>query len=374
VVATAVMVTGWLAVAGQDRPAAPSRPPARAPAPEVEVVTVSERVLPEVKQFTGRLSAVEHVELRPRVGGYVAAVRFAEGSLVRRGQLLFELDARPFAAAHARARAQLAQAEERRALAARKAARARALRDQDVISLAELEAATAEDADAVAAVHAAEAWLRAATIDLSDTRVRSPIDGRVGEAFVTTGNLVSGGSSAATLLTTIVSVDPIRVEFDVDEATFQRLAASRVDGQGEAPVTVVLADESGSGHAARVDYLANRVDPATGTARARAVLANQDGRLTPGQFARVRLEVGAPRPVAIVPAAVIGTSAQGRHVLVVTAAGVVEARGIEVGEVADGMQVVRRGLAAGEQVIVKGMARPGMTVTPVLASNQGGGS
>ncbi|MBZ0231702.1 MAG: efflux RND transporter periplasmic adaptor subunit [Deltaproteobacteria bacterium] len=368
-VTTASLLTaGLIAVTVSDGPQAIARPPAApAPLPEVQVIEAITRTLPETAVYTGRLAAVEHVGVRPRVGGYIEAVRFREGGMVTRGQVLFELDARPFRAAVARARAQLLQAQERRTLAERRAARAQTLRREDVISQAELESASAEQADSAAAVEAARAMVRLATIDLADTRVRAPISGRVGEALVTRGNLIGGAASGGTLLTTIVSVDPLHVELDVDESTFRRLAAA---GPG-APVHVQLADEPGPGREAKLDFLSNQIDPATGTARVRAVLANPDGALTPGSFARVRVETGAPRPVVLIRDEAIGTSAQGRHVLVVRPDGGVEPRPVQLGESVEGLRVVH-GVTGGELVILKGMARPGMTVKPVKATPPGG--
>lgn len=369
-VAASLMAAGLVSVTVGGEPQASARSPAAAPAPApppVQVVEAERRLLPETASYTGRLAAVEHVEVRPRIGGYIDAVRFTDGSVVKRGQVLFELDARPFRAAAARAEALLRQAEERRVLTERRAARARTLRGQDVISPAELEIATAELADSAAAVEAARAMVRLAHIDLSDTRVRAPIDGKVDEALVTAGNLVSGG---ATRLTTIVSIDPLHVEFDVDEATFRRLGAlppahRGADADQAAAVRVRLADEQGDGRPAHLDFIGNQVDPTTGTARARAILPNPDGALTPGLFARVELELAAPRPVVLVRDEAIGTSAAGRHVMVVKPDGVVEVRPVELGESVDGQRVIRRGVTAGELVILKGMARPGMTVTPV---------
>lgn len=365
----ASLVTGGLLVAGCDGPSrAAANAPAAAQPPTVQVIEAIGRALPETASYTGRLAAVQHVDLRPRVGGHIAAVRFREGSIVERGQVLFELDARPFQAAVARAQAQLAQAVARRTLAQRTAARARTLRADDVIAQAELDVAAADEADREAAVAAARALVRAATIDLGDTKVRAPITGRAGEALVTAGNLVSGGVPSAPPLTTIVSVDPLHIELDVDEATFRRLQAKR---DTPTPVQVVLADEPAP-RTATVDFLGNHVDPNTGTARVRAVIANRDGQLAPGLFARVRIETGAPRDAVLVRDEVIGTSAQGRYVLVVNGAGVVEPRPVQLGESVDGLRVIRTGLAVGERVILKGMARPGMKVTPSVVSTTGG--
>ena len=361
----ASLVTGGLLFVSLDgEPKAVAQPATAAPAPMVQVIEAIARSAPETASYTARLAAVEQVDLRPRVGGYISAVRFREGSIVKRGQVLFELDARPFAAAASRARAQLLQAQSRRTLADREAERSRRLVEQGAIARAELDAAIATEADSGAAVEAARAQLRAATIDLGDTRVRSPIDGRIGEANVTVGNLVMAGGPA---LTTIVSIDKLHVELDVDEATFRRL-----DRAAATQVQVTIGDDDV--RTATLDFLGNHVDPSTGTARARAVLPNPDGKLTPGLFARVRIETGAPRDVVLVRDEVIGTGAQGRFVLVVNGEGVVEPRPIQLGETLDGLRVIRSGLKPGERVILKGMARPGMKVSPTVVPMTGGAS
>ena len=363
IVAASLLTGGLLFVTLDGEPTAVAQPSAPA-APSVQVIEAIGRSASETASYTGRLAAIERVELRPRVGGYIGAVRFREGSVVKRGQVLFELDTRSFAAAASRAKAQLLQAQAHSTLAERKANRARKLRADDVIAQAELDAATAEEADGRAAVEAARAQLRAVTIDLADTRIRAPIDGRIGEAHVTVGNLVVAGGPP---LTTIVSIDPLHVEFDVDEATFRRLSRDTVT-----PVEIAIGDDAP--RTAKLDFLGNHVDPGTGTARARAVLPNPDGKLTPGLFARVRIETGAPRDVVLVRDEVIGTGAQGRFVLVVNADGVVEPRPVQLGETIDGLRVVRSGVKPGERVILKGMARPGMKVTPNVVSLKGGAS
>lgn len=365
IVAASLLTGGLLFVTLDDERQAVAQPAAAASAaPTVQVIEAIARSAPETASYTGRLAAIQQVELRPRVGGYLGAVRFREGSIVKRGQVLFELDTRSFAAAASRAKAQLLQAQARRTLAERKANRARKLRADDVIAQAELDAATAEEADSDAAAEAARAQLRAVMIDLDDTRVRSPIEGRIGEAHVTVGNLVSAGGPP---LTTIVSIDKLHVEFDVDEATFRRL-----DRNAATPVQITIGDDDP--RTGTLDFLGNHVDPSTGTARARAVLPNPDGHLTPGLFARVRIETGAPRDVVLVRDEVIGTGAQGRFVLVVNGDGTVEPRPVQLGETIDGLRVVRSGVKPGERVILKGMARPGMKVTPKVVPMTGGAS
>jgi gold/copper resistance efflux system membrane fusion protein len=365
-VTAASLVAGglFLSFDGGQQQAVAQQQPAAAQPPPVEVVETITRSLPETASYTGRLAAIEHVELRPRIGGYIAAVKFREGSLVERGQILFQIDARTFQATAARANAQLLQAQARHTLAATKAVRARRLRADDVISQAELDTATADEAETLASVEAARAYVGATAIDVSDTVIRSPIDGRIGEANATLGNLVNG----ATLLTTIVSIDPLHVELAIDESTFRRI--TKADREAKAKVQVFLGDET-IGHEATLDFITNQIDPTTGTARVRAVLANKDGQLTPGMFTRVRIETGAPRDAILIRDEAIGTSAQGRHVLVVKPDGMVELRRVELGESIDGLRVIRSGLSAGERVILKGMARPGMKVTPKLVAEGG---
>ena len=246
---------------------------AAAPAAKVIVAEVVTRPLVDMADFTGTLAGVESVELRPRIGGYIESVDFPEGGLVKRGQILFQIDSRPFQTALERARADLRQAEERHALAQLKHERGTKLMAERAISQSDFDALASERAEAQARVDSAKAAVRSAELDLEYTRVRSPIDGRVGNALVTKGNLVSGGNAGATLLTTIVSVDPLHVYFDVDEPTYLRFSDAGVAGRGKdgrvaaMPVSVGLANEEGYPRKARLDFLGNRVDPTTGTAR-----------------------------------------------------------------------------------------------------------
>ncbi|NTX12016.1 efflux RND transporter periplasmic adaptor subunit [Myxococcus sp. CA056] len=348
--------------------------PAAAPVVAAEVVT---RQVADSAEFTGTLAAVQSVELRPRVGGYIDAVRFQEGGLVTAGQVLFQLDARTFEAANARAQADLRQAEERRTLTEKKFERGEKLVAEQAISRGDFDVLMAERAEARARVESAKAAARSAEIDLHDTRVRAPVSGRVGRALVTAGNLVSGGSANATLLTTIVSVEPFYVYFDVDEATYLRFAGTASGARGKdgrvnaVPVRVALTGEEGFPREARLDFLDNQVAAVTGTARARAVLPNPDGKLTAGLFARVRLETGTARPTILIQDQAVGTDQKGRYVLVVRPDQTLEQRRVELGTTEGGLRVVREGLSAGERVVLKGMARPGMTVAPTMVAMAG---
>ena len=260
------------------------------PAPEVSVAEVVARPVRQWDAFSGRVSAVETVELRPRVSGYVQRVAFDEGQLLRKGDLLFEIDPRPYRAALDRAEADLARARSEAKLASAQNVRAQALVEARAISREEFETRNAATAQGNAAVRAAEAAVAAARLDLQFTQVRSPIDGRAGRAMVTVGNLAQAD---ATVLTTVVSQDPVHVYFEADEQTWLRYSRAAVDGEragDDRAVRVGLAGEDGWPHTGSVDFVDNRLDPATGTIRARAVLRNPDGLFTPGLFARVQLQ------------------------------------------------------------------------------------
>lgn len=340
------------------------------PAPEIPVTEVTVRQLAETVEVTGVLAPVENVALRARVSGYVESIAFPEGGLVKKGQLLVQLDPAPFEANLARARAELRRAEERASLAELKMQRTEKLLAGKVASQATYDGTASERGEAKAMVEAARAAVRAAELELGYTRVVSPIDGRVGQALVRPGNLVSGGTDGGTLLTTIVSVDPIHVNFDVDEPTFLRLSANgRRDARGRiegVPVFVGLADEEGHPHEASLDFLGNHLDPSSGTARARAILANADQRLSPGLFARVRLPTGAPKETVLIPDRAVGTDQSGRYVLTVDGKNLVQPRPVELGSLIDGMRVIRSGLQAGDRVVLGAMVRPGMEIKPRL--------
>ncbi|WP_373046958.1 efflux RND transporter periplasmic adaptor subunit [Vulgatibacter sp.] len=363
--AAAVAGSAWLVGRAEAKVGAEATSGAAA-VPEIPVEEVAVRTLAERVQLTGTLAAVESVDLRSQVSGYVESISVPEGGVVKRGQLLFSLDARPFQASLHRARAELAQARERLALAERQAERAESLAADRVISQSRFDDIAATRGDARAQVDAARAALAAAELELGYTRIASPIDGRVGEALVRPGNLVSGGTDGATLLTTIVSIDPIHVQFDVDEPTYLRLAAARHE---EVEVEVEIAGAQTITRYARLDFLGNRIDPSSGTARARAVLANSDGALSPGLFARVRVPTSAPAPTPLVSDRAVASDQGGRYVLVVDEQNVVRHRAVQLGAMEDGKRVVRDGLTPGEKVVVGGRVRPGMTVRPRLPAD-----
>jgi RND family efflux transporter MFP subunit len=335
-----------------------------APPPPVTVASAIAGKVKDWDEFTGRFEAIQHVELRPRVSGYIERVAFVEGGEVHKGDLLFAIDPRPYQAALEHAQAELALAKARSELAVSQSVRAQRLLAAHAISQEEHDQRVSEVSQASANVAAGQAAVDTARLDLDFTRVTSPIDGRVSRAIVTAGNYVTAGE---TTLTSVVSLDPIYVSFDGDEQRYL-LFQQKAIGAGHDPVGVQvgLDGESGFSHHGRVNFVDNAVDPATGTIHLRAVLDNADRRLVPGLMARVRLPGSADYTAVLVPDAAVATDQDRRYVLVVGTDGTVEYRSIELGEVSEGLRVVRTGLQAGERVIVGGLARarPGSKVTP----------
>jgi gold/copper resistance efflux system membrane fusion protein len=374
--AIAVAVGAGVAWHQMNRPAQADTPAAPAPAMPVPVAPVLVRELAETAEFTGFLTAARSVEVRPRVGGMIEAVAFREGGLVEAGDVLFRIDQRPYRAALARAEAALAEARERHALAGRQHARTRALAGEGYAPRERLDQQAAERDALAAQVQAAEAAVASARLDLEFTTVIAPIAGRTGRAAVTEGNLVAGAEvPAPTLLTSIVSVDPIHVQFHVHEPAFLRLLAAYAEAGGwPIDVDVGVSGEEGFPRRARLDFIDNQADRATGTARLRAVMPNPDGRLAPGLFARVRVALAPPRPTVVVAEAAIGAAQGGRYVLIATPEGVAAFRPIRLGPaVGGGLRVVREGLVPGERVVARGMIRPGTRIVPLpvapIASN-----
>lgn len=333
------------------------------PAP-VKVIEVKKTSLVETAVYPARLRAVEEVEVRPRVGGMVERVLFKDGAQVEKGQPLYEIDPRPYAAEVARAEAALAQAEAQLRQASAEQARGRALAQTQALSREAIEQRDAASQVAEANVRAARAALEAARLDLDFTRVRAPIAGRINRTLVTAGNLVSGpGGNGATLLTTLVPTDPLHVYFDLDERTMLDFGDTAPLG---ATVGVALGSEEDFPHKARIDYLDHSFDPATGTRQVRAVIDNPKGRLAPGLFARVLLATARRFDTVSVPSRAVGADQGRRFVLVVGADDTVEYRPVTLGPEIGGRRPVLTGLAVGERVIVDGMqkARPGSKVAP----------
>jgi RND family efflux transporter MFP subunit len=351
--------------------------PAAAPLPPaVTVAPVLERDITEWDEFSGRLEAVNEVEIRPRVSGYIKRVAFAEGKEVRRGEVLFEIDPRPYQADLARAQAQLEQARTAAQLAGREVERARRLVDVQAISREEFDTRTSAEANGSASVRAYEAAVETARLNLEWTRVRSPIAGRVGRAEVTAGNLVQAGPPTATLLTNVVSLDPIYAYFEGDEQTYLKYAGLARAGSRPSsrdarnPIYMGLSNEEGFPHQGYVDFVDNQLNPQTGTIRARAVFSNKERRFTPGLFARIKL-VGSGRYHAmLVQDRAVGTDQDKKFVLVLKPDSTVEYRSVQLGRLVDGLRVVTSGLKSGDRIVINGLqrTRPGMKVTTTLAA------
>ncbi|HKU16555.1 MAG TPA: efflux RND transporter periplasmic adaptor subunit [Steroidobacteraceae bacterium] len=371
---SALAITGALSAAlfGMSGCRSEATPATQAPAPQVSVADALERNVTEWDEFTGRLEAVESVEVRPRVTGYIESVNFAEGSTVRKGDLLFVIDPRPYRAELSKAEAELARAVASAELAASDAARSEKLVDIKAVSREEYDQRVNASREAKANVAAARAAVDSAKLNLEFTRITSPISGRVSKAAVTAGNLVTGGSNAATLLTTVVSLDPMYVTFEGDEQIY--LKYNELSRRGERPssrdaanpVLMGLANESGYPHRGSMVFVDNQVDPRTGTIRARAAFENKDGFLTPGLFARVKLLGHNSYQAVLVDDRAIGTDQSQKFVYVVDKDNKVTYRTVTIGRLTDGLRIVQQGLQPGETVVVNGMQRirPGAVVTP----------
>jgi membrane fusion protein, multidrug efflux system len=342
--------------------------PSMPPPPEVSVAEVVVRDVQHWDEFTGRIEAVESVELRPRVNGHIESVNFTEGSEVAKGDVLFVIDARPYRAAFEQAQAELARAQTQAELARAELVRAGQLAEARAISAEEHDQRRAAVAQAEANVRAVRAALEVARLDLDFTTVRAPISGRAGRALVTAGNLAQ---SDATVLTTIVSLDPVHVYFEGDEQTWLRYSVMHRKGErsnGGNPVRVSLSGDQGFPHHGVLDFLDNQIDPRTGTIRARAVLANEDRTFTPGLFARVQLQGSGRVRALLVDDRALITDQDRKYVYVVGEDGTAQRRDIVPGRMVDGLRVVQSGLEPGERVIVHGVQKvffPGMPVQAI---------
>ena len=365
-----LMALTVLAAATMSACARPAAQAAAPPLPQVTAAEVISRDITEWDEFTGRLEAVNTVAVRPRVSGYVAAVRFQEGAVVSRGDLLFELDARPFQAEVDRLRAELLRARATIRRATSELQRAERLAADNAISQEEHDRRDAFAQESEAQASAVEAAVRAAELSLEFTRVTAPIAGRVGRAIVTEGNLVSSGPGDGTLLTTVVSLDPIYASFDADEQTFLRYgdlarAGKRASArQAGLPIRMALGGDQEFPREGKMNFLDNQVDPTTGTIGARAVFRNVDLSLTPGLFVRLRLPGTASYRGVLIQDRAVGTDLDKRFVFVVTPEHEIEYRAVTLGPIVDGLRVVRTGLSRGDLVVVNGLqrVRPGVKV------------
>lgn len=341
-------------MAGACHTETPSAAAAAPPPPAVNVTPVELRTVSPTEELTGRIAAIHDVEIRPRVSGYVTAVRYQEGADVEKGATLFTIDARPYQAVLDRATAELSRAVARAELARTEAGRSEKLFAGNAIPQVELDLARSTAAQALAEVAAARATVEAARLDVEFTQVRAPMAGRTSRSAVSVGDFVTAGG-APTVLTTIASTGPVHVYFTGDEQAFLRFGSHAI---GTA-ISVGLGNEPGFPYPGTIDFVDNRVDAATGTIRMRALLPNADARLTPGLYARIRLSESAAVPALLVEDKAIQTDQDRKYVYVLVAGDTVERRDIKLGRIVDGMRIVTDGLAAGDRVITNGMQKVG---------------
>ena len=361
------------------KPPAPAAPPP----PAVTAAPAIGRTVNEWDEFTGRIEAVGYVQVRPRVSGFIEKVTFTEGKEVKEGDVLFLIDPREYRDALDRAEAELTRAKTQATLAKSEAERAEPLVAENAISREEYDARVSGSAQANAAIQAAEAAVRTAKLNLEWTRVRAPISGRISRAEVTAGNVVQGGAPEPTLLTTIVSMDPVYVYFEGDEQAYLRYNQLARDGTRQSsrvarnPVRMGLANEQGYPHTGYVDFVDNQLNPNTGTIRARAVFGNKDRFFTPGLFARIQLLGSGKFDAVLVQDGAVGTDQDRKFVYVLKPDSTVEYRSVELGRIVDGMRVIRKGVVPDELVVINGLQRirPGMkvnaTVTTMEPSDSG---
>ncbi|MRX07167.1 efflux RND transporter periplasmic adaptor subunit [Pseudoduganella sp. FT25W] len=327
---------------------------APAPGPEVDVATVIAKNITEWQSYSGRLEAVDKVDIRPLVAGKIVAVHFQDGAIVKKGDALFTIDPKPYQAEVDRASAQLAAAEARASYASSDAERAGRLIASNAIAKRDYDEKRNAALEATANVRAAAAALDAARVNLSYTAITAPVAGRVSRAELTVGNIVSNGSNAP-LLTTLVSVSPIYASFEVDEQTYLRYL--RHSAGKSVPVTMGLADETGYSRNGAVVSVDNHMDTGSSTLRVRARFDNADGALLPGLYARVKVNGAKEEAAILVDDAAIGTDQAKNFVLVVDAQNKVQWREIKTGNLYEGMRIVTSGLQAGERIVVNGLMR-----------------
>lgn len=343
-------------------------------APQVTLALPIKRTVTDRDEYVGRFVAVDSVEIRARVSGYLDEVQFTDGEIVKKGARLFQIDQRPFTAALDQARADLARAKAQLDLANADLVRAQDLIERKTISEAIYEQRIQAKRAGDAQLQSAEAAVRVAELNLEFTELRAPIDGRIGDRRVSRGNLVIGGSQpSTTLLATIVSTDPIRFEFTFDEAAFLRYSrlaedSKRIESRGlTTPVELRLLDETEFKHSGRMDFVDNVIERSSGTIRGRAMLQNPSGLFTPGMFARARVPASAPFEALLVPDSAVGTEQIRKFVYAVDGENTVRQKYVTLGHLENGLRVILKGIEPTDRIIVNGMvrARPGIKVTPV---------
>jgi multidrug efflux system membrane fusion protein len=353
-----------VSLTGHAEKAAPAAPPAT----PVTVANVIERSVTEWDDFSGRVEAIERVEIRPRISGTIDAVHFQDGQLVKKGDLLFTIDPRPYKAELARAEAARAGAQARLSLAKTELDRTRRLLEDRAVAQRELDQRENALHEADANLKAADAAALTARLNLQYTEITAPVSGRVSRAEITVGNLVATGPTAPTL-TTLVSVSPVYVNFEVDEPTYIRYAGNGTvgnSGVSRIPVSIGLTSEEGYPRQGHVKSFDNRIDNSSGTMRVRAVFANENGTLTPGMYARVRTGDANAKNALLIDDKAVGTDQDKKYVMVVGADNKAVYRPVTLGPIVDGLRVVRSGLKLDERIVVNGLQRirPNDTVAP----------
>src|SRR5215467_9737145 len=364
--AAAIALACLLAACGQ------GQKQAGPPPPKVTVANPIKRTIVDQDEYVGRFVPVDVVEVRSRVSGYLDRIHFTDGQIVKQGDLLFTIDKRPFQNTVDQARANLETAKSNLSFTQSDLTRAQQLVRERTISEQIYEQRMQAFRNSQASVAANEAMVRQAELDLEYTELKAPITGRIGDRRVTQGNLVAGGAGGnTTMLATIVSIDPIRFEFTFDEASllrYQRLAAGRneVAGLGGTTVRLKLLDETEFSHSARMDFVDNVIDRATGTIRGRAQLDNAHGLFTPGMFARVQVPASAPYQALMVPDAAIGTEQARKFVYVIDQENIARLRYVTLGQLVGDLRVLKDGVSAADRVVVNGLmrVRQGQKVTP----------
>src|ERR1700731_303934 len=347
--------------------------PQQGPLP-VNVVTVVEKEVNEWDEFTGRLDPVESVEIRPRVSGYITEIHFEAGAIVKKGDLLYVIDPRPYQADFDRAKAEVDRMDAQLKLSQIELNRAKELRDKNTISASEFDQKAATYQGAAAAKSSAEAAKNSAALNLEFTQIKSPVDGRVSDQRITVGNLVQPGAGPESVLTTVVSIDPIYAKIDADENAILKYVKLAEQGKrvsartAKIPAWVELGNETDFPHEGYVDFVDNRLDPSTGTVRARMVLKNWDPNLiTPGFFVRVRVAGATPYRAALVADRVISSQQGLKYAFVVKPDNTLERRTLETGSIFEGKRIVKNGLKDGEKVVstLLKLLQAGIKVQPI---------
>jgi RND family efflux transporter MFP subunit len=374
VVLALIPVLALAAGCGQSQTQAQNAAP---PPPQVTVSKPVRQLVAEHDEYVGRFIAFDYVEVRARVSGYLQTIHFTDGQLVKKDDPLFTIDPRPFQASLDQASAAVEQAKANLAFAEADLARGESLRTGTTITQQALDQRLQAKRVATAAVTAQEAAVRQAELDLQFTELKTPIAGRIGDRRVSIGNLVTGGAAGTTLLATIASVDPIRFEFTMDEASYLRYVRLATEAGAHSanrgitlPVRLKLIDEDKFTRDGKIDFVDNAIDRSSGTIRGRAEFENADGRLTPGMFGRVQITVAAPAEALLLPDAAIGTEQVRKFVYVVGDDNVATPKYVTLGQLSDGLRVVKSGVRADDLVIVNGLmrVRPGAKVTPQQAT------